>query len=150
MTEHTNQPDDDSVVTEPRGTHSRRAVLAAAAGAAVATAASVLAPLGTHASTQRNTGSLSRVVHIPAGQNHLDVDVQAIIDEEGLTDITGGPFPRTWACVATLEIYRWGVYVAAARPHFPSERLMRIRLNKAVSKTTPVAFVVYGVHRFPG
>jgi hypothetical protein len=131
--------------TDPREPRSRRALLAAAAGAAAATVVSAVAPgVGVQAATRRNFGTpLSRVVDVPAGQNHVDVDVLAVAREDGYSY-----FPRKWACVATLESYRSGIHVAAARPHYPSENQMRIRLNKAVATSTPVAFMVHGIEYF--
>ena len=70
---------------------------------------------------------------IPAGADHVDIDLRA---KGGL----GG----TPLCFATLQQRRAGTYVAGARPNSPSTGRLRITLNRTVSASTPVAWFVLG------
>jgi hypothetical protein len=69
---------------------------------------------------------------VPAGKSFVDVTVQ-----NGLS--------ATSNMLATLQLFRTGVWVAAVRPAFPSSGKARIYLNKVASTTggTPVAWWVF-------
>jgi hypothetical protein len=70
---------------------------------------------------------------VPAGKLTVDVTVPGGLD--------GSP-----NILATLQLLRPGVYVAAVRPNFPSAGIARVYLNKVASPTavTPVAWFVIG------
>ena len=70
---------------------------------------------------------------IPAGADRIDVDVKPL-----------GSLAGTPLCFANLQICRVGVHVEAVRPNVPSFGKMRIYLNKAVTASTAVAWVVLG------
>ena len=71
----------------------------------------------------RATFSRSGRKSIAANKSYVDVSVP------------GGLAPTTLV-VATLETYRAGVYVAAARKNYPSAGIVRIQLNKVASTTS--------------
>lgn len=75
--------------------------------------------------------SRSGRVSIAAGRSKVDVDLRA---RGGLA---GAPL-----CFANLQSYRTGVHVAGVRPNFPSTGQLRIYLNKAVTSSIAVAWVV--------
>jgi hypothetical protein len=79
----------------------------------------------------RTALSRSGKAFIAAGRSRVDVDLRA---RGGLT---GTPL-----CFANLLSYRSGVYVAAARPNYPSAGKLRIYLNRAVTSSISVAWVV--------
>jgi hypothetical protein len=68
---------------------------------------------------------------VSAGRSRVDVDLGEKGGLEG-----------TVLCFANLQRYRSGVSVAAVRPNYPSAGRMRIYLNKAVTTSTAVAWVV--------
>ena len=55
---------------------------------------------------------------------------------------TKGGLSGTPLCFANLTTYRAGTYVIAARPNYPSTGKLRIYLNRVVTATTYVAWVV--------
>jgi hypothetical protein len=69
---------------------------------------------------------------IPARKTFVDVVVEGGLD-------------GTSSVLATLQVFRAGVSVAAARPNFPSSGKARIYLNKVASTTaaTPIAWFVF-------
>ena len=79
------------------------------------------------------TFSRSGRVTIPAGADHIDVDVKP------LGSLGGSPL-----CFADLQVRRAGTHVEAVRPNVPSFGKLRIYLNRAVTASTPVAWVVLG------
>ena len=68
---------------------------------------------------------------VASGHSYVDVTV------------TGG-LAGTPLCFANLMTYRSGVSVAAVRPNYPSTGKVRIYLNKAVTASTYVAWMVMG------
>jgi hypothetical protein len=70
---------------------------------------------------------------IPKGKTYVDVTVP-------------GGLGSTANVLATLQVYRVGVYVAACRRDYPSADKVRIYLNKVASNslTTAVAWFVFG------
>jgi hypothetical protein len=70
-------------------------------------------------------------VDVPAGADHVDVDLQ---DKGGLSGSS--------LCYATLMSFRDGVFVAAMRPNYPSSGRARIHLNRAAPATMRVAWLV--------
>jgi hypothetical protein len=76
--------------------------------------------------------SRSGKVAVAAGRSWVDVDVKS---KGGLTTSS--------LVFATLQTYRSGVYVAATRKDYTAGKV-RIYLNKAVSGTTYVAWLVVG------
>lgn len=68
---------------------------------------------------------------IPAGKSWVDVDLSA-----------KGGLHGTPLCFATLTSYRAGTWVVAVQPNQPSSGWLRIRLNRAVTTSTWVAWVV--------
>ena len=70
---------------------------------------------------------------IPAGADHIDIDLKA---NGGLA---GSPLG-----FANLQTHRAGVHVEAVRPNVPSGGKMRIYLNKAVTSSTFVVWFVLG------
>ena len=79
------------------------------------------------------TFSRSGRATIPAGADRIDVDVKPL-----------GGLGGTPLCFANLQIRRTGVHVEAVRPNVPSFGKLRIYLNRAVSSSTPVGWVVLG------
>ena len=77
--------------------------------------------------------SRSGRVNIPAGASRIDVDVKPL-----------GSLGGTPLCFANLQTRVAGVHVEAVRPNVPSFGKLRIYLNKAVTASTPVAWVVLG------
>jgi hypothetical protein len=77
--------------------------------------------------------SRSGRVNVAANASRVDVTVP------------GGLGPSSHV-LATLQVYRGGVYVAACRPNYPTSGKVRIYLNKVASTTssTPVAWFVFG------
>jgi hypothetical protein len=173
---------------------SRRALLGAAVGAAVATVASALGrPVPVRAGTDGdvvlgavNTSSIVTSIVSPTGDGtvfnalHEDagtaisgnskagtggwfrsvagtalyVDGKAKFSRSGRVSIaaghryaditpTGG-LSGSPLIFATLQTYRSGIYVAAARKNYPSTGTFRIYLNKTVTATTYVAWHVLG------
>jgi hypothetical protein len=57
--------------------------------------------------------------------------------------VTGG-LSGTPLCFANLTSYRAGVYVTAARPNYPASGKLRIYLNRPVTSSTYVAWLVLG------
>ena len=79
------------------------------------------------------TFSRSGKATIPAGADHIDVDVKPL-----------GGLGGTPLCFANLQTRRAGVHVEAVRPNVPSFGKLRIYLNKAVTASTAVAWTVLG------
>ena len=77
--------------------------------------------------------SRSGRVNVPAGAARIDVDVKPL-----------GSLGGTPLCFANLQTHVAGVHVEAVRPNVPSFGKLRIYLNKAVTASTPVAWVVLG------
>ena len=77
--------------------------------------------------------SRSGRVNIPAGASRIDVDIKPL-----------GSLGGTPLCFANLQTRVAGVHVEAVRPNVPSFGKLRIYLNKAVTASTPVAWVVLG------
>jgi hypothetical protein len=72
-------------------------------------------------------------ISIPTGKAYVDVDLQA-----------KGGLSGTPLCFANLLSYRSGVYVAAVRPNYPVAGKLRIYLNKAVTSSVYVSWMVLG------
>jgi hypothetical protein len=70
---------------------------------------------------------------VASGRSYVDVDLRA---NGGLA---GSPL-----LFATLQSYRTGVFVAATRKNYPSTGKFRIYLNKTVTASTYVAWLVVG------
>ena len=77
--------------------------------------------------------SRSGRVNIPAGAVRIDVDIKLL-----------GSLGGTPLCFANLQTRVARVHVEAVRPNVPSFGKLRIYLNKAVTASTPVAWVVLG------
>ena len=177
--------------TVPR---SRRALLAAAAGAAVATVASALgrpAPVRAAAGDnlvlgQVNTSGIVTSILSPQGDGTvfsamhqdagigisgvsktgtggwfrsvdgtaLDVDGKAKFSRSGKVKIATGHYRAdvtpagglggTPLIFATLQYYRSGTYVVGVRANWPSTGKFRIYLNKPLTSSTYVAWIVVG------
>jgi hypothetical protein len=70
---------------------------------------------------------------VAAGRSYVDVDLR-----------TNGGLAGSPLIFATLQSYRSGVFVAATRKNYPSTGKFRIYLNKAVTASTYVAWLVIG------
>ena len=77
--------------------------------------------------------SRSGRVTIPAGADHVDVDLKP-----------KGGLAGTPLCFANLQVRRAGISIAAVRPNVPSLGKIRIYLNQPVSSSTTVAWIVLG------
>lgn len=75
--------------------------------------------------------SRSGRVTIKKGASRIDVTVPGGMNSSAMA-------------FATLQYLRTGVYVAGARPNWPSSGKLRIYLNKALASDTPVAWFVLG------
>ena len=76
--------------------------------------------------------SRSGRVSILKGKTYVDVSMAA-----------HGGIASTALCFAHLTVYRTGVWVAAVRPNYPAGK-MRIYLNKAITATTYISWIVMG------
>ena len=93
-----------------------------------------ISPLGTAlAVTGKASFSRSGRATVAAGRSYVDVDLR-----------TKGGLSGTPLILATLQTYRSGLSVAAARKNYPSTGKFRIYLNKAAAGPTYVAWQVLG------
>jgi hypothetical protein len=168
--------------TEMSAPRSRRAILAAAAGAAAATVASAFArtapvragidgdvvlgqvntPIDTTAIVYGDVldhftvlrlaagdgataleafGKIrfptrSGRVAVPAGRSYVDINL-SLGGDSPWTMLEGTPL-----CFANLMSYRPGVFVTTVRPNYPSRGRIRIYLNKAVTASAYVSWLV--------
>ena len=126
---------------------SRRTFLAAATGAVAATVISAIGRPVAGATVYRYayTATLTGKSSVKAGRSFVDVNLREIAqhsDSQGDNPTFWDPESDAgWRCFADLQVYRAGVYVAAVRPHYPSDPMMRIYLTKVVSRDTPVAWM---------
>jgi hypothetical protein len=81
----------------------------------------------------KSTFSRSGRATIPAGTDHIDVDLKP-----------KGGLAGTPLCFANLQVRRAGIHVEAVRPNVPSFGKLRIYLNQPVSTSTTVAWIVLG------
>ncbi len=109
-------------------------------GLAESTGVFGVSPSGVGVRAQSTTGTALKVsgkthfsrsgrATVPAGHSYVDVPV-------------AGGVAATSLCFANLTAYRSGVYVAAVRPAYPTTAKVRIYLNKAVTASTVVAWLV--------